>query len=440
LDNLTGTFEGLTSTTTYVPPNEFNNKPSAVTTPPQVDLDAVNVTLSFRIKNQQADFEVTVGDQTVAAPAGETLVRVDVGKATDVNWRLRAGVDEIDERILLRRPPIVGGGAFRLPAFPLAVIYEPPPDREKKNHATYTTAQTAGTTSTASFSEETSSTKPVDSSYWYLTEFRSLLEVWATVVATAGQIAGGGGGGTVSADSVSKALGIFAKAIGQASATEATGLRVTEEHSVTSEETTEDGIDTGPNSGGPGIGDLIVFLRDVELAWLADGNSVSLAILSHGRIAMNTVATLQADLKNPTADLDADVIESLLALDPFVSGGPNTNLPSDCYQFVGAFEINGAAFSKVFSHTVTEADRSATVEFETVAEDLHEGSSVSWGWAFLRLCRRDSRPHIRVPSHRPSRQQPRSLFTFMRPTTSDTESRSTTTGCSVRLLSRLWNC
>ena len=73
------------------------------------------------------------------------MVQVDVGRAGDVTWSVKSGTRIYRDRVLLDRPRIIGAGAFTVPALPLAVVYEPPPDEHRLNQATYSVTTSLAT-------------------------------------------------------------------------------------------------------------------------------------------------------------------------------------------------------------------------------------------------------------------------------------------------------
>ena len=50
------------------------------------------------------------------------------------------GKAAVEVRIIIVRPPVLGMGAFTIPALPIAVVYAPPQGKQNKNFASYTVA------------------------------------------------------------------------------------------------------------------------------------------------------------------------------------------------------------------------------------------------------------------------------------------------------------
>src|SRR6185312_1771456 len=73
---------------------------------------------------------------TVDVGEAQSVVGQD-GKITTFDGFLRSGDAETEFRLQIIRLPVVTGGAFTLPAVPIALVYAPPPGSQKKNYAEY---------------------------------------------------------------------------------------------------------------------------------------------------------------------------------------------------------------------------------------------------------------------------------------------------------------
>jgi hypothetical protein len=109
-------------------------------------INAVDVGLVFEVVNRKGDFSVTAGGKTVAAPANANSITIDVGRVAKVTWKVQSEGKTHSDQLQIIRPPIVGAGAFTVPAVPVAVLYEPPMDKKKLNQATYAKTKVIGTT------------------------------------------------------------------------------------------------------------------------------------------------------------------------------------------------------------------------------------------------------------------------------------------------------
>src|SRR5436190_1964869 len=79
-------------------------------------------------------------------------ITVDVGTASQLklNVKYDNNFHHRDE-LKLERPSVIGAGVFTVPALPLALIYEPPQGKLKKNTAKYVKTRSGGTTVRLSF-------------------------------------------------------------------------------------------------------------------------------------------------------------------------------------------------------------------------------------------------------------------------------------------------
>jgi len=179
-DPATGIFEGLCSTTEWQPADREHLKPWKKTFPPSAQANGVNAILEFEILNPApAGTRVTANGVTVRASPGQRVISIDVKNATRVDWKITSRYRSFHDRLLLTRPPIVGAGVFTLPALPVAIIYEPPPDRLRRNSAKYTANQTVGTTTRTTFSQEHSTATPGHSEFCSITDMTVSLQATA---------------------------------------------------------------------------------------------------------------------------------------------------------------------------------------------------------------------------------------------------------------------
>jgi hypothetical protein len=134
-------------------------------------------------------------------------------------------------------------------------------------------------------------------------------------------------------------------------------------------------VDTSPNDGGPGVGDIIYYLRNPRVVWLARGGQVSLALLDADTARLSSTRVPLLVENNPALHLAADTARALANLDPFAAGGPEATLPPDRFVRLPGLEKNGDSASTEFevSATISQADREARSNFSTHVEDRREG-------------------------------------------------------------------
>jgi hypothetical protein len=364
----TGNFTGMVSTAEWEPPDEDHHHPVKVMVPPVVEVNAVDVVLEFEVKNPPGGFTVTANGITASAPANQRTVSLNVKDATSVHWTVRSGNKSFSDGLVIERPPIVGAGAFTVAALPLAVVYEPPPDRQKRNKATYSVTKSVGTTISTSFSQEESTTRPTHSAYRSLEDLQKSMKTFASVIEKAPKVP--------HAAAIAKALQAIAGGLGQVSATQTHGQTVAREDTLALLQMVGTIIDTGENHGGPAIGDIIYYVKNAKLVWLAPGGRLTLALLGYDAIGHIGVDFLKTHLGNTTqTGLDRDTGQALLNLDPFVAGGPEASLSPARFDLVKTYDVRGIDgwHTEPFSQTITQVDRDATTNFTVKLEDYRKG-------------------------------------------------------------------
>jgi hypothetical protein len=168
----------------------------------------------------------------------------------------------------------------------------------------------------------------------------------------------------------------IAGGLGQVSATQTDGQTVAREDTLALLQMVGTTIDTGENQGGPGIGDIISFLKNAKLVWLAPNGRLTLALLGYDGIVDIGVNFLKTHLGNTAkTGLDRDTGQALLNLDPFVAGGPQASLAPARFDPVQTYEFKGTGASKTetFRQEITQADRDATTNFTIKLEDYRKG-------------------------------------------------------------------
>ena len=96
-------------------------------------------------------------------------------------------------------------------------------------------------------------------------------------------------------------------------------------------------IGTTAAGGGPGVGDTIVFFKDVLVAWAYNGGSLQLYPIGWTE-ATNTALQIQS---NPgQVGIAASDQQLLLSFDPFVAGGPFGQLPEGRFTVPAGVEAS----------------------------------------------------------------------------------------------------
>jgi hypothetical protein len=256
------------------------------------------------------------------------------------------GKAAVEVRIIIVRPPVLGMGAFTIPALPIAVVYAPPQGKQNKNFASYTVADIFTRSLTTAITSSTSTkTAQAFSAGDIIGKVAGAIASVAAIVGTGGTagasagvlgallttLTGTGGSSstrsTVSNDlkTASSALDLLGDAVSSVgSVGETQGGTVTAEsdHSITVQITDMSAYTTEIGAG-PGAGDIFVYFSDVKVVWTAINGDVGIHVLGFGAIATQTASALLQEQQSlsqggaPTLGLDAASIESLLNLDPF---------------------------------------------------------------------------------------------------------------------------
>ena len=380
----TGKFNGLVSQLERLDLGEDegpgpNPKPQAVLVPPEIDVEGVNLRLRFAISTPHGMWKVRANGKEVSGTAAHHSLTIDCGGATSVEWTVSGGGHVYSDRLIAHRSLVVGAGALTIPALPVVLLYEPPPrpasDRSPDNVASYAATTSVGTVLTSSLSSSSSTTTPVPSRFEDVNTMKSVLNGLAT--------AAGAAGNTVAKN----ALKGIADALGQASATATQGTQVTTEHTLAVVQTFTQATTTGENDGGPGIGDQIQFLLNARLVWLASGGVLRMTLIGHDALVTRSVAALKANRNAEPSGISPAVVDALLALDPFVAGGPQAVLPADRFVHVETYDVNGGDLGISATRTISQTDLQAKTRTDMKVEDMRAGPSRSSGSG----CRRPRR-------------------------------------------------
>ena len=261
------------------------------------------------------------------------------------------GKQPIFVTIFILRPPVVGMGAFTIPALPMTIVYAPPQGKLQKNTATYSDTKTLVRTVTSAITN-TTNTKTVQaySAADLIGKVAAAITAVVAVVGTGG--AGASGGASVAGAFSELGQALFGGAKDANDSTADAAKQVSSDLGLVSNILTAvDGSAPPMNTGtvtvesdqslqlsvssmsqfmsdaglGPGAGDRIVYLRNVKAVWMAANGEVGINILGFDAIAANAVQDLQQEqqsLQNggaPRLQLDLDTIKTLLSQDPLVT-------------------------------------------------------------------------------------------------------------------------
>ncbi len=283
------------------------------------------VLLQFNVANTSGPWSVTIAGYTTSVPAGQSSVSVNVWDLTSMGWTLQVGNAVHEDRLMIqRKSSIPAAGGFTIPVLPVAIIYAPPVDSGKKSTATYAQGNTVGTSVTYDFSTDSSQTaEPAFTDGTAFRAFLTVVGVGLTASAAGASAAGDAAAATADTDSA-KDLSTFASLLPSDAMNEQQGLATDNSSTVTVTYTSTSTIGTTAAGGGPGVGDTIVFFKDVLVAWAYEGGSLQLCPIGW----TETVETAAQIQDNPAQiGIAASDQQLLLSLDPFVAGGPFVQLP-----------------------------------------------------------------------------------------------------------------
>jgi hypothetical protein len=355
-DGATGKFEGLTVETEVI-----NGKPTRIV--PQVRMNAVNARLVFGIRNATRIVRVSVaGVGSAIAAVGRTSVSIDVGRLRDVRWSITYGTLIHRDELTIKRPRIIGAGAFTIPALPVAVVYDPPQNPAGTNSVVYTRSVSAGFTVGLTISRGTGTVAPASAPKF------SAAGIFNEQLTEAANFA------SATNTDIASALGIIKDVLGKAER----NVETKDDHTSTSTRTFKitDArtcpIDDGVTHLGPGRSDQIVFLRNARLVWLDDGLTTYLQFLGFERTECPTIDHLRSGV----AAVDPAAAAALIALDPFAGPlGPKAPLATDprYVQQPGIALLPDLVQTITFTQEDIVGGSSAQTSTRTVTDDLGAG-------------------------------------------------------------------
>jgi hypothetical protein len=402
-DAVAGTWTGLTTTVTKDPepvehlPNQHPKNPPpryvgpewisetidaqwhmTITSVPAPLVAVAPVLLQFTVANASTPWSVTVGGSSHSAPAGQNTLIINVWDREILPWTIQAGAkNHVDSLRIQRKASIPAVGAFTIPVIPAAIVYAPPADSQQKSSASYGTTDTVGTTISWDFSTDTS--ESVEPGFTDGSAFRAFLSVVSTALGAYSSAMGDKAGldamssdpkvskqagvekaNSQAAASVSKDITSFASLIPSETMSDQQGKVEDNGGSLTATYTQIGTLGTSAKGGGPGAGDNIIFYKNVRVAWAYNDGEWLLCPLG-GTLVSVTAAALQNKLA--AVGISSDDQKLLLALDPFVAGGPNAELPNDRFTVPPGVQDSieyggGATFDQ--KYTVTRDSKTTT--------------------------------------------------------------------------------
>jgi hypothetical protein len=314
----TGTFTGTVTKNVCTYDPDLRRIICAPGPPPQVTVNGVHVGFTVHWQYATGYVTVTVNGISKTVPAAYGQTTIELGRARDADWRIVANGRSYQDEVILNRPRVVGAGVFTINALPIGIAYEPPQDPGKLNNNRYTRVTTTATTLSSSFQTSLSKTVPQETSR----------ETFISLASGLGSAVGGPAG---------TALTSIAQIVGQTQSDVTTAQVSGSSTSLNVQVVDAFSCTTGDHLG-PGGGDKIVYLKNAHVAWLDNGKQTYLALLGSDGGGANCVSV--NSLKNGTSVFDAATAQTLLAVDPLASGGPNMTLPSSRYTLVRQIDLD----------------------------------------------------------------------------------------------------
>ena len=298
---------------------------------PQVTVNGVHVGITVRWSNASGYVTVTVNGKSKTLPSGNGRATIDIGRAREANWRITASGRSYGDALIIKRPSMVGAGVFTIKALPIGIAYEPPQDPGALNNNRYTRVTTTATALSSTIQTSTGTTVPKGASRDSYIQMASAI--------------GGAIGGTPGS-----ALKQIASLVGQTQSDVTTSQASGSTTALSFQLVNARSCTTGDHIG-PGGGDKIVYLKDARVVWLDDGRQTYLSLL--GSNGSNCVSV--NSLRNGTSVFDAETAQSLLAVDPLATGGPNMSLPAARYTKLYEIDLDPTTTNNPDTDSHTES-------------------------------------------------------------------------------------
>jgi hypothetical protein len=170
---------------------------------------------------------------------------------------------------------------------------------------------------------------------------------------------------------VAEALRMISSGLGEMSAQETTGRINEREDALRTEITLSSHLSTAPNQGGPGVGDLILYLENVRWMWVAYEGVFSLSYLGFDRKVFASADYLEKHL-------DEGLKEVFKQVDPFMGRGRmavTVNLPPERFEPVVSISVQGASgcLGEMLSYEVVKEHSEAKTSYTMRVEDYSPG-------------------------------------------------------------------
>jgi hypothetical protein len=355
-----------------------------ITMVPAPKVGIAPVLLQFTVANASIPWSVTVNGFTQSAPAGQATLTINAWDRTVIAWSIQAGSHSHSDGLRIQREVgIPAFGAFTIPVVPVAIVYAPPADSQQRSTATYGATDTVGTTISWDFSKDSSQT--VEPGFTDGSAFKAFLSVVSTALGVAGGVISDKGTADNSPAekssgqalaSASKDLSSVASLFPSSVINDQQGTVSGNGGSMTLAYTQASTLGTSAKGGGPGLGDNIIFYKDVRVAWAYNGSNWLLC-----PIGWTVVTVTAATLKNQLSQVGISSADQqvLLSLDPFVTGGPSAAPPSGRFTTPAGVENSieyggGATFDQKYTVTRDTKNTTTTKTYTTDTSTWEPGT------------------------------------------------------------------
>jgi len=324
------------------------------------------------------NLQITLGSQTKTVAYGQPSVMflnvANVDAVFSIIINNQFGANPVKALLPLKiNWSMLGAGAITLPAIPVALVYAPVVDPQKKNSASTSSTITAGNTTTISFTTSSSTSRPVPSSFQNVMDMQKDL---STVGGALSQIP------NPYTMAIGAGLSLIASGLGSSTAIETDMTSVNHQSSLTVISSSTETITANSSDGGPEVGDIIEYLYNVKVIWYSKNGKMTLGILGYEGSIQTTMGSLSKCLlklenqpngtKDTSLHLDIAAIQALQKLDPFTAGNQVSSLQPPRFTDIshGIKGIAGGGLSESYTYTVSAAtSQTSTTTITTVEND-----------------------------------------------------------------------
>lgn len=254
--------------------------------------------------------------------------------------------------LAILRPPVLGLGAFTMPALPVAIVFAPPQGALKKNSNALNDKLTITRSMTTSYTSSTQTkTAPAYQTSDILAKIADLATAasvlvggWPAIAVAVGLAAASSSSTTSSSttdgknqstdlttsdalkdfSSVAKAVSDVLSGFGDQGASSGQTTVTVETDNTFSLAVTQSDTYGSEQGAGPGVGDRFIYLRNVRAIWFNLNGDVGMTILGYDGVLAYAASDLIGDLESlngggqaTTTGLDVQTLQTLLDLDPY---------------------------------------------------------------------------------------------------------------------------